>query len=585
VTIADIHGSTATKTVSVEIAGRNDAPVAEALSGTVRAWGSSSFRPSDVSFAPLFDDLDRSDTHTVTTDEHGAVGMVRTHPDGTFTYDDMRRFAWLGEGETATDSFTYTVTDNHGAADTETVTVTLQGTNDDPVAQGMLAVMKAHDAPLRLTPAFTDADLHDTHRIEVPLIGRGNAAVNADGTITYDPGHAFDYLRVGESATDTFLYEVTDNHGGRASNLVTVHIRGDNFAPVIADPVQAAELKELNDTIFAHAERMAGGAIHYKDADVGDRVTASIAGQTVQAFDWAGRALALNEAQVAGIKASQAEQQVLRRGAAVFVVVRFAVAEGPVPVGRTHVRALVRLACPRTCGGERQAGRRHQPLLGAGHRDVHAPLVHLERHAAERSDRIDEQQRVAPGPVARLGDGLDVVLHARRGVDLRHEDRLDAAVRLELRLDRFGRDGAADVAREHLDLCPQHLRGFAPGDREAPAFQDQHLVAAREHVGKRGLPGAVAVRGGDVGAPRRVEDAAHVGEQSIRERNQRPRIDVDRGLLHGREHGIRDDGRARDGEEFTAGGNGHQGPQRSPIIRAKAGTQLSRGPGSPLSQG
>jgi VCBS repeat-containing protein len=304
VTIADIHGSTATKTVSVEIAGRNDAPVAAALSGTVRAWGSSSFRPSDVSFAPLFDDLDRSDTHTVTTDEHGAVGMVRTHPDGTFTYDDMRRFAWLGEGETATDSFTYTVTDNHGAADTETVTVTLQGTNDDPVAQGMLAVMKAHDAPLRLTPAFTDADLHDTHRIEVPLIGRGNAAVNADGTITYDPGHAFDYLRVGESATDTFLYEVTDNHGGRASNLVTVHIRGDNFAPVIADPVQAAELKELNDTIFAHAERMAGGAIHYKDADVGDRVTASIAGQTVQAFDWAGRALALNEAQVAGIKAS-----------------------------------------------------------------------------------------------------------------------------------------------------------------------------------------------------------------------------------------------------------------------------------------
>ena len=147
------------------------------------------------------------------------------------------------------------------------------------------------------------------------------------------------------------------------------------------------------------------------------------------------------------------------------------------------------------------------------------------------------------------------------------------AVRLEPRLDRFGLHGAADVAREHLDLAAQHLRGLAPGDREAPAFQHQHLVAAREHVGERGLPGAVAVRRVDVGAPRGVEDAAHVGEQSIGERDQRPRIDVDRRPLHGGEHGIRDDGRARDGEEFTAGGNGHQGPQPFPLMPAKARTR------------
>ena len=140
------------------------------------------------------------------------------------------------------------------------------------------------------------------------------------------------------------------------------------------------------------------------------------------------------------------------------------------------------------------------------------------------------------------------------------QNRLDAAVGLELRLDRLRLHRAAVIARQHLDLRAQHLRGLAPGDREAPAFQHQHLVAAREHVGERGLPGAVAVRRVDVGAPRGVEDARHVGEQPIGERDQRPRIDVDRRLLHGGEHGIRDDGRTRDGEEFTAGGDGHGGP-------------------------
>src|SRR5215212_2603609 len=39
-------------------------------------------------------------------------------------------------------------------------------------------------------------------------------------------------------------------------------------------------------------------------------------------------------------RGAQGEQQVLRRSAAVFVVMRFAVAEGPLPVGRAHVRVL-----------------------------------------------------------------------------------------------------------------------------------------------------------------------------------------------------------------------------------------------------
>ena len=127
-------------------------------------------------------------------------------------------------------------------------------------------------------------------------------------------------------------------------------------------------------------------------------------------------------------RGAQREQQVLRRRAAIFVVMRLALAEGPVPIGRAQVGGLVRFARARPGGGEAEAGRRHQALLRARHRDVHAPGVHLERHAAERGDGIDHQQRVMAGRAHRLADRLDVVDDARRGVDLRHQDRLDLAL-------------------------------------------------------------------------------------------------------------------------------------------------------------
>ena len=42
----------------------------------------------------------------------------------------MVQFNDLAAGETATDSFTYTVDDGNGGTDTATVTVTINGAND-----------------------------------------------------------------------------------------------------------------------------------------------------------------------------------------------------------------------------------------------------------------------------------------------------------------------------------------------------------------------------------------------------------------------------------------------------------------------
>ena len=63
-----------------------------------------------------------------------AVGAVTDNGDGTFRYDPDDQFENLGVGEIATDSFSYTIADSNGATDTATVTITIEGVNDAPVA-------------------------------------------------------------------------------------------------------------------------------------------------------------------------------------------------------------------------------------------------------------------------------------------------------------------------------------------------------------------------------------------------------------------------------------------------------------------
>ncbi|PYE85979.1 ExeM/NucH family extracellular endonuclease [Pseudoroseicyclus aestuarii] len=65
-----------------------------------------------------------------------AGGASVSLEDGVVTYDPAGLFDALAEGETATDSFTYTVSDGRGGISTARVEVTITGTNDAPVLTG-----------------------------------------------------------------------------------------------------------------------------------------------------------------------------------------------------------------------------------------------------------------------------------------------------------------------------------------------------------------------------------------------------------------------------------------------------------------
>jgi Ca2+-binding RTX toxin-like protein len=55
------------------------------------------------------------------------------------------------------------------------------------------------------------------------------------GNVTYTPGSAFQYLKTGQSANDSFTYVVRDPSGATSTAMVTVTITGANDAPTAGD--------------------------------------------------------------------------------------------------------------------------------------------------------------------------------------------------------------------------------------------------------------------------------------------------------------------------------------------------------------
>ena len=140
-------------------------------------------------------DIDTNDTLTVAgVDDSGTTGNVTWNSDGSFDYDPNGQFEYLAVGETAQDTFDYTVTDSNGATDTATVTITITGVNDATTANAD-AYGTDEDTVLNvlvgagLVQNDTDIDTNDTLTVAgVDDSGTtGNVTWNSDGSFDYDP--------------------------------------------------------------------------------------------------------------------------------------------------------------------------------------------------------------------------------------------------------------------------------------------------------------------------------------------------------------------------------------------------------------
>ena len=144
-------------------------------------------------------DPDNTDNlRVVGIDSSGLQGTVQLNPNGTITYDPGNAFASLAIGESATESFQYTIDDEHGGSDTAIVTVTILGSNHVSIATDD-NVSTNEETPISIAVLSNDGDPGDTLHVESVDVSAtvGAVTVNPDDTITYDPVGFLDHLGVG----------------------------------------------------------------------------------------------------------------------------------------------------------------------------------------------------------------------------------------------------------------------------------------------------------------------------------------------------------------------------------------------------
>jgi VCBS repeat-containing protein len=238
-TISDEHGATSSSTVTITVNGANDAPVANddtasttedaAVAGNVLA------NDTDVDGEPLI--VANPGVYV------GAYGTLTLNADGSYSYAPNAAAQGLDDGESAQDVFSYTASDGT-ASDSATLTVTVNGANDAPVANDDTASTNEDSAGVSGNVLTNDTDV-DGEALTVANPGTyvgtyGTLTIDADGSYTYTPGAGAQALDVGETAQDVFSYTASDGTASDSANL-TVTVTGLNDAPVANDDTNATD--------------------------------------------------------------------------------------------------------------------------------------------------------------------------------------------------------------------------------------------------------------------------------------------------------------------------------------------------------
>ena len=260
VNAADGHGGVVSTSVTFTIG--NPAPIAQADSNTVaeHATTTGNVLTNDHDGGGDTDPLTVATVNGATVVPGATIALpsgahLVMAANGTYTYDPAGVFAALSASQTATDTFTYQVSDGQGGFATATATITIQGQNDNPVAKSdgnttNPQVAITIDAAHGVLANDTDAE-HDPLTVTGVSNGTTSAAagsaiagtnggtftVQADGSYTFDPGHAFDSLAPGATGQTSITYTISDGHGGTSSTTLTITVPFTNLPPVVQQPI------------------------------------------------------------------------------------------------------------------------------------------------------------------------------------------------------------------------------------------------------------------------------------------------------------------------------------------------------------
>jgi VCBS repeat-containing protein len=287
ITVNDQHGGVVSRQIDVTITGTNDAPTIGAADAAAAVTEDAATPTLSDSGTITFDDVDLSDAHSVSVavGPGNTLGGVLTAGvsdaatgagDGTVTWNYSVANAatqYLAQGQTATETFTVSISDGHGGTVNQQITVTVTGTNDVPVIGGVASGAVSEDGStpnLSTSGALTIADVDAGQSNFAPQAGtagsngHGSFTLAANGNWTYTANNgqaAIQQLGAGQSISDSFTAVSSD---GTASQVVTVTITGTNDVPVIGGVASGAVTEDASTPNLSTS-----GALTIADVDQG----------------------------------------------------------------------------------------------------------------------------------------------------------------------------------------------------------------------------------------------------------------------------------------------------------------------------
>ncbi|HEY2069728.1 MAG TPA: VCBS domain-containing protein [Rhizomicrobium sp.] len=256
-TDSDGHGGTTSNTVTFTL---DRAPTVVTQNETVAESGSTSGTGGTSGNGALAGDSDRDGDGLQVTAVNGAsfgdssiagnYGHLVMTGDGTYSYvaDDTSAINSAPTGSHPIDTFNITVSDGHGGTTVETLNFSIDRPGiavTDPIPTHESDIASASTRSTGLLGNDTDPDTNTNAGLSVTgavvngtAVTLGSTAtfadgstivINADGTYSYDPNHAWDYLPDPSSGapstgTETFSYTIT----GGATITDTITITGQD---------------------------------------------------------------------------------------------------------------------------------------------------------------------------------------------------------------------------------------------------------------------------------------------------------------------------------------------------------------------
>lgn len=320
-TISDGHGGTSNATVNVTVVGQNDGPVANMDTFNTTVGGS--FVSNVITNSGGADtDIDHGDTlrvtaingdtnlvgQEITLDFSKAKVIIDSNGDVHLDTSTVPDYVSLAANQFYIDSLTYTVTDNHGASSTTTVTFNISGVNDAPVAADDNYNVDAGSVLMNNVIVSNDSDPDNNTTLTVTaingdsnLVGQSFAlasgamvSINANGDITYDSSTIPNYqaLAAGETlaAPDSLTYTISDGQGGTSTATVHLNVVGVNDAPTAVNDTYNVNvgtvLTDVNvlssDSDVDHGDTFSVTAINGNSSLVGTTFTLTDSKATVE---------------------------------------------------------------------------------------------------------------------------------------------------------------------------------------------------------------------------------------------------------------------------------------------------------------